>query len=73
MNPEIKPGRYRHYKGPEYEVLFLARHSETQETLVVYRTLYGDFDHWVRPLQMFAERVEHDGAQVPRFAWMGPM
>ena len=72
MNPDIKPGRYRHYKGPEYEVLFLARHSETEETLVVYRTLYGDFDHWVRPLQMFVETVEHDGAQVPRFAWLGP-
>jgi hypothetical protein len=64
----IALGRYRHYKGGEYEVLFEARHSETQEWLVVYRTLYGDHGHWVRPKAMFLETVEVDGERVPRFA-----
>lgn len=63
-----QPGRYRHYKGNEYEVLGTARHSETEEPLVVYRTLYGDFSLWVRPLAMFTETVEVDGRTVPRFA-----
>jgi hypothetical protein len=66
MNP--KPGKYRHYKGGEYELLFIARHTETEEDLVVYRTLYGDFSHWVRPLAMFIETVEVDGKNQPRFA-----
>ncbi len=64
----IEPGRYRHYKGNDYEVLFTARHSETEEELVVYRKLYGDRSHWVRPLQMFAETVVVDGHEVSRFA-----
>lgn len=64
----ITPGRYRHYKGNDYEVLFEARHSETEELLVVYRALYGERGHWVRPAAMFAEEVEVDGRRVPRFA-----
>ena len=64
---EISPGRYRHYKGNEYTVLGVARHSETLEELVVYRQEYGDRGLWVRPAAMFAETVEVDGGQVPRF------
>jgi hypothetical protein len=64
---EITAGKYRHYKGGEYEVFFVARHSETGEEMVVYRTLYGDFSYWVRPLEMFLENVEIDGAMQPRF------
>jgi hypothetical protein len=63
-----RPGRYRHYKGNEYEVVGTARHSETEEPLVVYRTLYGEFSLWVRPLAMFMETVEIEGRTVPRFA-----
>lgn len=63
------PGRYRHYKGQEYEVIGCARHSETEEWLVVYRTCYGDRGLWVRPLSMFVEEVElGDGHCVPRFS-----
>ena len=62
---ELKPGRYRHFKGNEYEVIGLATHSETEETVVVYRPLYGDGALWVRPLAMFTETVERDG-QVRR-------
>lgn len=68
-----KPGRYRHYKGKEYQVLDLATHSETGERLVVYRCLYGDYSLWVRPLDMFTESVEVAGETVPRFAYMGEM
>lgn len=64
---QVPLGKYRHYKGGEYEVLGVARHSETHEELVVYRALYGDFDLWVRPLAMFLETVEVDGTCVPRF------
>ena len=63
-------GRYRHYKGKEYLVLGVARHSETEEELVVYRLLYGDFGLWVRPRAMFLETVDVDGARQPRFAWI---
>lgn len=69
----LKKGKYRHYKGPEYQVFEVARHSETEEPLVVYRCLYGDYSWWVRPLAMFLETVEIDGQQVPRFAYVGPM
>ena len=63
------PGRYQHYKGAEYEVLHCARHSETEEWLVVYRQCYGDESVWVRPLEMFVETVDlEDGRTVPRFA-----
>jgi hypothetical protein len=68
----IAPGRYRHYKGGEYEVLFEARHSETEEWLVVYRTLYGDRGYWVRPREMFLETVVVDGVEQPRFALVEP-
>ena len=70
MTP-IPTGRYRHYKGKEYEVIGVARHSETEEALVVYRTLYGNFDLWVRPLAMFTETVVVDGQEVPRFQHVG--
>lgn len=63
----IPLGRYRHYKGNEYEVIDVARHSETLEDMVVYRALYGDHGLWVRPLAMFAEEVEVNGEKVPRF------
>jgi hypothetical protein len=61
------PGRYRHYKGGEYQVLGTARHSEHDQLLVVYRCLYDNNSLWVRPLAMFIENVELDGRQVPRF------
>lgn len=67
---EPRPGRYRHYKGKEYRVHHLARHSETEEVLVVYQLLYGDFSFWVRPQTMFVETVEIDGQAVPRFAFV---
>ena len=66
----LKPGRYRHYKGSDYQVIDVARHSETEELLVVYRTLYGDFDLWVRPLEMFTEEVEVEGKTLPRFTFV---
>ena len=67
----IKPGRYRHFKGKEYEVLGVARHSETEEELVVYRALYGDFGLWVRPVSMWNETVERDGKTFRRFTFIG--
>lgn len=71
--PILATGRYRHYKGGEYEVLGIARHSETLEALVVYRPLYGDSGLWVRPYPMFVENVVHDGIRQARFALLiGP-
>jgi hypothetical protein len=70
--PEITPGIYEHYKGARYEVLLIARHSETEEPFVVYRQLYGDGGAWIRPLGMFAESVELDGRTVRRFRRVGP-
>ncbi|HCR51649.1 MAG TPA: DUF1653 domain-containing protein [Oscillibacter sp.] len=67
----IKPGRYRHFKGKEYEVLGIACHSETEEELVVYRALYGDFGLWVRPVRMWNETVERDGKTFRRFTYIG--
>jgi len=67
MKPNLMPGRYQHFKGGEYEVLDVARHSETEEWMVVYRPLYGDRELWVRPLDMFRELVEWNGETVPRF------
>ena len=67
----IKHGLYRHFKGKEYEVLGVARHSETEEELVVYRALYGDFGLWVRPVSMWNETVERDGKTFRRFTYIG--
>ena len=67
----IKPGHYRHFKGKEYEVLGVARHSETEEDLVVYRALYGDFSLWVRPVSMWNKTVERDGKTFRRFTYIG--
>ena len=64
----IQPGLYRHYKGQQYRVFGTARHSETEEELVVYQALYGDYGLWVRPLSMFCETVMVDGEQIVRFA-----
>ncbi|MGB3619896.1 DUF1653 domain-containing protein [Ketobacter sp. MCCC 1A13808] len=66
----LQPGRYRHYKGKDYEVIGVATHSETEEKLVVYRTLYGDYDLWVRPLSMFTETIEVEGDSLPRFRYI---
>ena len=67
----IKPGRYRHFKGNEYEVIGTARHSETREEMVVYRALYGDGGLWVRPAAMWLENVTRDGVTQPRFTYIG--
>jgi len=68
----ILPGRYRHYKGNDYTVPGLARHSETLDELVVYRAEYGDRGLWVRPAAMFVETVLVDGQSVPRFRRVEP-
>ena len=68
---EIKIGRYRHFKGNEYEVLYLAKHSETLEPMVVYRALYGEHGVWVRPATMWNETVERDGQAYRRFTYIG--
>ena len=69
---EPRPGRYRHYKGQDYRVLGLARHSETLEPLVVYQALYGERGLWVRPAAMFVEKITHGGQSVARFTFLGP-
>ncbi|PQO44779.1 DUF1653 domain-containing protein [Blastopirellula marina] len=71
MNSSVPIGRYRHYKGQEYLVLGVARHSETEEELVVYRQDYGEKGLWVRPLAMFQETVVVEGKEIPRFAYIG--
>ena len=71
MSGVILPGRYRHFKGKEYEVLFTARHSETEELMVVYRALYGDGGIWVRPASMWNETVERGGETFRRFTYLG--
>ncbi len=69
----VAPGRYRHYKNYEYQVLGVAEHSETGEPLVVYRALYGDEGLWVRPASMFVESVDTSAGPVPRFTFLaGP-
>lgn len=68
----LKLGKYRHYKGKDYEVIGVAKHSETMEDLVVYRPLYETlYPLWVRPLAMFSENIEIDGVVVPRFQYVG--
>lgn len=71
-HPILQPGIYRHYKGSLYEVSGLARHSETEEWMVVYRALYGEYGLWVRPFTMFSEQVEHQGTFMPRFQLIRP-
>ena len=68
---EIKLGRYRHFKGNEYEVIAIAKHSETTEDYVVYKALYGDGGLWVRPASMWNETVERDGVTYKRFIYIG--
>lgn len=70
--PQLTPGIYRHYKGNDYQVLGLVRHSENEEWLVLYKTLYGDFSSWVRPYAMFVEDIEHNGVRQPRFQLISP-
>lgn len=70
-NSMLKLGKYRHYKGNEYEVIGVAKHSETLEELVVYRALYGDGQIWVRPFKMFRENLEVNGKKMPRFKYLG--
>lgn len=69
----IKKGRYKHYKGNEYEVIGIAKHSETMEDMVVYRALYGDGEIWVRPLSMWNETVIKDGKEYRRFEYIEEM
>ena len=69
VNNMIKPGKYEHFKGGQYEVLGVAKHSETLEELVIYKNSDGDF--WVRPLKMILDEVEFKGQQVPRFKYIG--
>lgn len=68
---DIIPGRYRHFKGKDYEVMFLAKHSETEECMVVYRQLYGEGSIWVRPASMWNEKVIRDGIEYQRFTFVG--
>lgn len=67
---DLKPGKYRHFKGGEYELVGIAKHSETLEPMVVYRALYGDGGLWVRPASMWTEQVQKDGYIGPRFQYM---
>ena len=69
---DIRPGRWRHFKGKEYEVIGVAVHSETLEPMVVYRALYGEGGLWVRPAAMWTEQVDRDGYSGPRFTYIGP-
>jgi hypothetical protein len=71
MSENLALGIYRHYKGKDYEVIALARHSETEEELVVYRLMYDDFSYWVRPLAMFMEHIVIDNIEQPRFRFIG--
>lgn len=68
---ELKPGRYRHFKGNDYELLSVAKHSETLEDMVVYRALYGEHGVWVRPASMWNETVERGGKRIQRFTYIG--
>lgn len=68
---DIKLGKYRHFKGNEYEVIAIGKHSETGEDMVIYRALYGDGGIWVRPASMWNETVERDGKIFKRFTYCG--
>lgn len=67
----LKPGRYRHFKGNEYDVIGVAKDSETLQAMVVYRALYGEHGLWIRPLSMFTEVIERDGKAIQRFHYIG--
>ena len=71
MDSNLRLGKYKHYKGNEYEVIGVAKHSETLEDLVVYRALYSENDLWVRPLEMFLETLEIEGKKIQRFQYIG--
>ena len=68
---ELKPGKYRHFKGKEYRLIGIAKHSETLEPMVVYQALYGEQGLWVRPVAMWTESVDRDGYHGPRFQYIG--
>ena len=68
---ELKPGKYRHFKGKEYLLIGVATHSETMEPMVVYQALYGENGLWVRPAAMWTEQIERDGYTGPRFRYIG--
>ena len=68
---EIKLGKYRHFKGNEYEVIGIAKHSETLEPMIIYKALYGEGGYWVRPASMWNETVERDGITYKRFTFIG--
>lgn len=68
---ELKLGKYRHFKGNEYELVGIATHSETLEPMVVYRALYGDNGLWVRPMSMWTEQIDRNGYHGPRFQYIG--
>lgn len=68
---QIRLGKYRHFKGKEYEVIGIAKHSETLEEMVVYRALYGEGGIWVRPAAMWNEEIEKDGKRYKRFTFIG--
>lgn len=72
MSQPLQPGRYRHYKGNEYQVIDCARHTETEEEFVVYRALYGERGLWIRPKAMFVESVIIGGTTTPRFLLIEP-
>lgn len=71
MEQQIKLGRYRHFKGNEYRVLHVAKHSETLELMVVYQALYGEYGIWVRPAAMWGETIQREGAVIKRFTYIG--
>ena len=66
----LKKGLYKHYKGSMYEVYMTAQHSETEEWMVVYKALYGDEGMWVRPYEMFVEKVQYEGKEIDRFSYV---
>ncbi len=70
---DLRPGKYRHFKGKEYQLIGVATHSETLVPMVVYKALYGDHNLWVRPVSMWNETVEKDGYCGPRFQYIGPL
>jgi len=72
MSNFVQPGRYRHYKGKEYQVLGCARHTETEEEFVIYQALYGEHSLWIRPKAMFLENVKIGMTMIPRFVYIAP-